>query len=123
VSAILFGLLHAANPGATPFSSLAVALEAGVLLAVAFAATRRLWFPIGIHAGWNYAEGTIFGTAVSGGTVKATLLHGVLSGSPLFTGGAFGVEASIVAIPVCLAAASLFAINIKPACAGAAALI
>jgi uncharacterized protein len=115
VSAILFGLLHAANPGATALSSLAVALEAGVLLAVAFAATRRLWVPIGIHAGWNYAEGTIFGTAVSGGTVNATVLHGVLSGSPLLTGGAFGVEASIVAIPVCLAAAALFAIKVKPA--------
>jgi uncharacterized protein len=115
ISAILFGLLHAGNPAATAFSSLAIALEAGVLLAVAFAATRRLWFPIGIHAGWNYAEGTIFGTAVSGGTVKGTLLHGVLSGSPLLTGGAFGVEASIIAIPVCLAAAALFAIKVKPA--------
>lgn len=113
ISAVLFGLLHAANPGSTAFSSLAIALEAGVLLAVAYAATNRLWLPIGIHAGWNYAEGTIFGTAVSGGSVKATLLHGSLSGSGLITGGAFGVEASIIAIPVCLAAAALLARKVK----------
>jgi membrane protease YdiL (CAAX protease family) len=42
-SAALFGALHLANPGATLFSALAIALEAGVLLAVAYALTRRLW--------------------------------------------------------------------------------
>jgi membrane protease YdiL (CAAX protease family) len=113
ISAALFGFLHAANPGATAFSSVAIALEAGVLLAVAYAATNRLWLPIGIHAGWNYAEGTIFGTAVSGGVVKSTFLHATLTGNSLWTGGAFGVEASIVAIPVCLAAAALLALRVK----------
>jgi membrane protease YdiL (CAAX protease family) len=83
LSALLFGALHAANPGATALSSVAITLEAGVLLAVAYAATNRLWLPIGIHAGWNYAEGTIFGVAVSGGVVKTTFLHGALSGVPL----------------------------------------
>lgn len=113
VSALLFGLIHAANPGSSIFSSIAIALEAGVLLALAYAVTNRLWLPIGIHAGWNYAEGTIFGTAVSGGSLKTSLLHGTLTGSPLLTGGAFGVEASIVAIPVCLAAAAVFALKVK----------
>lgn len=113
ISALLFGLLHAANPGATIFSSVAIALEAGVLLALAYAATNRLWFPIGIHAGWNYAEGTIFGTAVSGNAVKATFLHGTLSGGALLTGGPFGVEASIIAVAVCLFAASMLALRVK----------
>lgn len=114
VSAAIFGALHAANPGATLFSSVAIALEAGVLLAVAYAATESLWLPIGIHAGWNYAEGTIFGTAVSGGALKTpTFLHGSLTGTPLVTGGAFGPEASIIAIPVCLAAAALLALRVK----------
>ncbi len=112
VSALLFGLIHAANPGSSIFSSLAIALEAGVLLALAYAMTNRLWLPIGIHAGWNYAEGTIFGTAVSGGSLKSSLLHGTLTGNALLTGGAFGVEASIVAIPVCLAAAAFLALKV-----------
>lgn len=113
VSALLFGALHAANPGASVFSSIAIALEAGVLLALAYAATNRLWLPIGIHAGWNYAEGTIFGTAVSGGTVKSTLLHGALTGNTLLTGGAFGAEASVIAVLVCLAASAILATKVK----------
>ncbi len=62
VSAVVFGSLHAFNPGASVTSSVAIALEAGVLLALAYAATNRLWLPIGIHFGWNFAEGPIFGT-------------------------------------------------------------
>jgi len=56
VSSALFGAVHAANPGANLFSSLAIALEAGVILAGAYAVTGRLWVPIGLHAGWNFAE-------------------------------------------------------------------
>lgn len=100
-SAILFGLLHAANPGATWVSTLAIVLEAGVLLGLSFAATRNLWFPIGLHFGWNFAEGGLFGTSVSG-----VLTNGVfsakLAGSTLLTGGAFGPEASIVSVGVSL---------------------
>ena len=49
VSAAAFGLVHAANPGATWLSSIAISLEAGVLLGAAYAGTRSLWFPIGLH--------------------------------------------------------------------------
>jgi uncharacterized protein len=67
ISAAIFGLLHALNPGATILSTAAVAIEAGVLLASAYAFARTLWLPIGIHFGWNFTEGAIFGAAVSGG--------------------------------------------------------
>lgn len=36
ITAVLFGLLHLANPGATVWSSFAIAVEAGVLLGAAF---------------------------------------------------------------------------------------
>lgn len=105
-SAALFGLLHAANHGATVTSSVAIALEAGVLLAAAYAATRTLWLPIGIHFGWNFTEGGIFGAVVSGGHSRG-LLKIALAGPDLWTGGAFGPEASLVAVLVCLVAAAL----------------
>ncbi len=107
VSAALFGLLHALNPGATIMSTAAVGLEAGVLLAAAYAASRNLWLPIGLHLGWNFTEGGIFGAAVSGGQGHG-LLDTRISGPPLWSGGAFGPEASVAAVGVCLAVAAIF---------------
>ncbi|HEX9102061.1 MAG TPA: CPBP family intramembrane glutamic endopeptidase, partial [Polyangia bacterium] len=100
-SAALFGLLHAFNPGATVVSTVAIALEAGIVLAAAFLFTRRLWMAIGLHAAWNFTEGGVFGASVSGHAAPG-LLHSSFHGAPLVSGGAFGPEASIVAVLVCL---------------------
>ncbi len=104
----LFGAAHAANHGAAVSSSLAIALEAGVLLGAAYAATGRLWVPIGLHVGWNFTEGSLFGMTLSGNTMKSGLIRGSLNGPNILTGGDFGPEASIVAVIVCLAAAAYF---------------
>jgi len=101
LTSAFFGAAHAANPGATRFSSFAIAVEAGVILAGAYAVTGRLWMPIGLHLGWNFAESTIWGMSVSGGAITPSLARGSLSGAPLLTGGAFGPEASIVAVVFC----------------------
>ncbi|MHB8529902.1 MAG: CPBP family intramembrane glutamic endopeptidase [Caulobacteraceae bacterium] len=98
VSAVIFGLLHAVNPGATPLSTVAIAVEAGVLLALAYALTHNLWLAIGIHMSWNFAEGSLFGAAVSGGAPSRSLVRATLSGPRLLTGGAFGPEASVVSV-------------------------
>jgi len=112
-SAAIFGAIHAFNHGATWVSTVAIALEPGVLLALAYAATRTLWFPIGLHAAWNFTEGGIFTTAVSGGQTHG-LLKTTLTGPEILTGGAFGPEASVVAVALCLAAAAvLFAIALR----------
>jgi membrane protease YdiL (CAAX protease family) len=110
VSAIVFGALHLLNPHATVTSAIAIAVEAGALLAVAYTASRHLWLPIGIHIGWNFTEGSIFGVAVSGHRALPSLFQGRLAGPALATGGSFGVEASIVSVLVCcVASASLIA--------------
>jgi membrane protease YdiL (CAAX protease family) len=103
VSAALFGAIHAFNHGATVVSTIAIALEAGVLLAAAFATTRRLWLPFGLHAAWNFTEGGVFGARVSGGA-RDGLLASRFDGTPWITGGEFGPEASILAIAICLTA-------------------
>jgi hypothetical protein len=107
LSSAFFGAAHGFNPGATVTSSVAIALEAGVLLAAAYVVTGRLWFPIGVHAGWNFSEGSLYGLAVSGFTPKNALTLGTLSGPAILTGGAFGPEASIVAVVLCLFVAVL----------------
>jgi membrane protease YdiL (CAAX protease family) len=101
ISALVFGGLHAINPHATVWSSLAIAIEAGALLAVAYAATRRLWLPIGIHLGWNFTQGSIFGVPVSGHPALPSIFRGVVQGPDILTGGAFGLEASLFSVLVC----------------------
>lgn len=104
-SAALFGAMHAANPSATLWASVAVALEAGVLLAVLFIWTRRLWVPIGLHLGWNLAQGGVFGFNVSG-QGRQGMLQATLEGPAWLTGGAFGLEASVVAVAICTGVAA-----------------
>jgi membrane protease YdiL (CAAX protease family) len=97
ISALIFGIVHMANPGATLWAGLAVAIEAGILLAAAYIYTRRLWLGIGMHIAWNFVQSGIFGVAVSG-TEYGGLLSGTLSGPALLSGGEFGVEASIFTV-------------------------
>lgn len=106
ISAALFGLLHLFNPGATLLNAGAIMLEAGILLAAAYMVTRRLWFCVGIHFAWNFTQGGIFSAAVSGEATNG-LLQAQLVGPAWLTGGAFGAEASLVAVVVCLAAGLL----------------
>lgn len=108
VTSALFGAAHAANPGATVSSSLAIALEAGILLGAAYAATGRLWLPIGLHLGWNFTEGSLFGMTLSGNAMGSGLIRGSLDGPQILTGGEFGPEASIVAVILCLCLAAYF---------------
>ncbi len=96
-SAALFGALHLMNPNATPIAALAIALEAGLMLGAAYMVTRRLWLAIGIHMAWNFAQGGIFGVAVSGNK-SVGLLQSTLSGPEFISGGEFGAEASIFAV-------------------------
>jgi membrane protease YdiL (CAAX protease family) len=113
VSAVMFGALHAANPGATWVSTLAIALEAGVLLAATFIVTRNLWLPIGLHFAWNFFEGPVFGTQVSGHTFLESAIGAHVSGPALITGGSFGPEAGLPAIATCLVAAVALLIYAK----------
>ncbi|HWU77238.1 MAG TPA: type II CAAX endopeptidase family protein [Rhodanobacter sp.] len=99
ISALFFGAAHIANPAATVWSSAAIAIEAGVLLALLYAVTRSLWACIGLHAAWNIMQGTVYGIPVSGGKVDGWLVS-QRTGPDWLSGGAFGAEASVVALAV-----------------------
>lgn len=100
VSSAFFGILHITNEDATVWSSLAIALEAGILLGAAYLLTRRLWLAIGIHAAWNFTQGWVFSVPVSGGDAPLGLLITRRIGPDWLTGGDFGLEASAVAMVV-----------------------
>jgi len=108
VSSVIFGVLHAFNPAASWQGIVAISLEAGLLLGLAYALTRSLWLPIGIHLGWNFTQGGVFGNTVSG-TEASGLVVVDMSASQVWTGGEFGPEASAPAVLVCLAVSGVFA--------------
>ncbi|HZW87548.1 MAG TPA: type II CAAX endopeptidase family protein [Myxococcaceae bacterium] len=97
VSALFFGFGHRNNPGATWVSSVAIAIEAGALLAAAYVATRSLWLPIGLHWAWNLFEGPVWGSPVSGIGLPV-IANARFPGPRLLTGGDFGPEAGLPAM-------------------------
>ncbi|MBW8899526.1 MAG: CPBP family intramembrane metalloprotease [Massilia sp.] len=98
ISSVLFGLAHLS--AGTGLLVVAGASVAGVLFAATYLLTRRLWLSIGVHAGWNYALGTIFSVPVSGQERGPALLVGRLTGPEWLSGGAYGLEASVLALAV-----------------------
>lgn len=107
VSALVFGLSHYAPAEGAVWGSLAISVEAGLLLAAAYMVTRRLWICIGLHVAWNFAQSGVFSGIVSGSFQQPGLFSSTLAGSDWLTGGTFGMEASVAAVGVCTAAGLL----------------
>ncbi len=100
ISALMFGGLHLGNPGATLWSSAAIAIEAGLLFGMLYHVTRSLPACMGLHAGWNFAQGSIYGIPVSGTAADGWLVS-TRSGPAWLSGGVFGAEASVIALGLC----------------------
>jgi membrane protease YdiL (CAAX protease family) len=99
----LFALGHWGNPGmhgaVKVWATLNISLAA-ILLGLAFLKTGSLALPMGIHLGWNWAQGNLLGFGVSG-TAATGVLNPVFHGRPEWlTGGAFGPEASLPSLLV-----------------------
>lgn len=97
----LFALAHAANPAATPLSAINTGI-AGLWLSLAALRTRSLWVPIGLHWGWNWGQGVLFGLQISGYEPGRSGLPGVaplidldLDGPMLISGSGYGLEGSL----------------------------
>lgn len=91
---ILFGLAHAANHGATTLS-IANTILWGLVLGLAMLKSRDLWFPIGIHFGWNWAL-PVLGVPVSGFKMGTSGWRLDWSISPMWSGGDYGPEGGLI---------------------------
>ena len=89
-----FALVHLANPNVVPGFTFANTVLAGVWLCVAYWRTRSLWFPLGLHFGWNWMQGAVLGSPVSG--IKSIAPHPLLrfgdAGPAWVGGGDYGIE-------------------------------
>jgi membrane protease YdiL (CAAX protease family) len=100
ISSAVFGLLHLGNPNATWVSALGI-FFAGLFFAFGYLRSRQLWLPMGMHLGWNFFEGVVFGFPVSGLDIYP-LTRIDVHGPELWTGGAFGPEAGLIVLPALL---------------------
>jgi membrane protease YdiL (CAAX protease family) len=105
ISSAVFGALHLGNPSANWISTTGIFL-AGILFAYGYIRTKQLWLPIGMHLGWNFFEGVVFGFPVSGLDIYA-LTRIQVHGPELWTGGAFGPEAGLIVLPALILGAIL----------------
>ena len=91
---LIFALLHTANPNAS-WLGIANTAGFGVLFGYAFVRSRDLWLPVGLHFGWNVTL-PLFGENVSGLRMNMTGREMVWSAGNLWSGGAYGPEASLL---------------------------
>ena len=106
VTAFLFSfcffiLAHMGNGGETFLGLFLVGL-AGTVFAFSLYRSGTLWWAIGLHTAWDWAQSYLYGTPDSGNLVAGHLLASHPIGPRLLSGGADGPEGSIFGIPTLL---------------------
>lgn len=105
IVSVLFSLGHIMNPHLTIIGLFNIIL-AGLYLGIYYIYRQNLWFPLGIHFAWNWFQGAVFGSPVSGYQTQSILVVR-FNGSESLSGGAFGFEGSLLMTLVAAAAITL----------------
>jgi hypothetical protein len=101
ILSILFGAIHLSNGGEAWFGA-AMAGSFGVLAAFCLQRTGNIWFPIGMHATWDWSETFFYSVPDSGFLAKGHLFNSTFHGPTWLTGGTVGPEGSVFAFLVLL---------------------
>lgn len=101
VSSVVFGFIHMDNEAANLQGVISISIWAGALLVGCYLLTRRMWLGIGLHAAWNYTQGSVYSGIVSGNAPPNGFFKSTLQGPDWLTGGSFGVEGSAVPFVLC----------------------
>ncbi len=100
-SVCLFMAGHIGNSGET-FAGIAAVGLAGAVFAFSLYRTGTLWWAIGLHAAWDWAQTFFYGVSDSGIAATGHLLNSHPTGRPLLSGGTTGPEGSLFVIPTLL---------------------
>jgi len=99
VLSLAFGLLHRGNPGESLLGLLSVILI-GAVLCLCLRLSGSLWWGVGFHAAWDWAQSFLWGTPVSGFVLQGRWLRSAAIGDPLWSGGDTGPEGSLLVLPI-----------------------
>jgi membrane protease YdiL (CAAX protease family) len=108
----VFGLGHSSNPGESPIGLLGAGL-AGLVFCFALYRTGSLWWAIGLHASWDWAQSFLYGVADSGLMVEGRLFATQPVGKPLLSGGLTGPEGSIFAVVMLMMIAGIILVTLR----------
>ncbi len=93
LTSLLFALAHTGNSGESKIGILAV-FVVGLFLCLTVRRTGHLWWAVGFHTGWDWAQSFLFGVADSGMVAQGHLLSPTITGNPVLSGGSVGPEGS-----------------------------
>ena len=106
ILSLVFGAVHIPNPGENALGILQV-VAIGLVFCLTIRRTGNLWFAVGFHAAWDWAETFFYGTPDSGLLGVGRFLNTSVHGPDWLTGGSAGPEGSVVALTVLLLCALL----------------
>jgi len=95
LTTLLFAALHTGNPGVDVLGTVGILL-AGLLLGLAALRSDGVWWPFGIHLGWNAATGLVLGLPVSGMSLPSPIRWAPTAEGQSLWGGSFGPEAGVL---------------------------
>jgi uncharacterized protein len=93
----LFGFSHGTNPGETPVGLFGAA-AVGLVFCLSLWYTGSLWWALGCHASWDWAESYFYGTSDSGLMAQGHLFGEHPTGPLLWSGGTTGPEGSLLVL-------------------------
>src|ERR1700693_395372 len=94
-----FGAFHLPNQGESPIAILSV-VGIGLMFCLSLWLTKSLYWAVGLHAGWDWAQSYLYGVSNSGQVSVGHLFATHPSGRLIWSGGPTGPEGDIYVIPV-----------------------
>lgn len=113
LTSFYFGFGHGDNPGESPIGLIAAGLI-GLTFCLSIWRSGSLWWAIGFHAAWDWAESFLYGAGDSGSIVQGHLLTSHPAGRALLSGGSTGPEGSLFVLPIIALAACAAVFTLPP---------
>jgi membrane protease YdiL (CAAX protease family) len=113
IMSLIFGAAHISNGGENLLGLLQVVLV-GFVFSYVLWRTGSLWWAIGFHTTWDWAQSFLYGVADSGNVSVGRLFITHPTGKPLLSGGIDGPEGSILCVPIMLLVLVIVRFTTKP---------
>lgn len=107
-----FGAAHLRNHG-EDLSGAAVAALGGIVFSLCLRLSGSLWWGIGFHFTWDWAQSFFYGTRDSGYLVRGHLFGSHPIGDVRMSGGSVGPEGSVFVLPVLCIALVVISVTLR----------